>query len=357
MASKVLRNSDLLVNRALYYGGVLQNSYTSLMRDYANAEATFKRKKPSPLNVTRFTVTEYVENQEVYERGSDAPYMYRRVGDIAYVFNTSVLKTDRFDTDGNFNLNRARHKLSGQGQDLGETLAELDQTVKLVRKNLSRLSNIGSSLKAGEWSKLSSLIKGDVPNSVKRMKPSKRLASGYLEVMFGILPLMSSVHTAVNAYGNGILTKGHKVSKVSGTKRLDLSKTFDPSQLSNLGRATISGTVKNPNIATLNQYGLLNPAMMAWQRLPYSFVIDWFLPIGTILGSLTAEAGLEGVLQSRTAVRYSHSYVPAGTVSQRVVYDRYGVTGPVIGNPFGRGSMLNLGKLVSLIALTRQRFS
>lgn len=42
----------------------------------------------------------------------------------------------------------------------------------------------------------------------------------------------------------------------------------------------------------LDGWGLINPAAILWERVPYSFVIDWFIPIGNTLSSLTATAGL-----------------------------------------------------------------
>jgi hypothetical protein len=36
-------------------------------------------------------------------------------------------------------------------------------------------------------------------------------------------------------------------------------------------------------LSALRQMGLGNPASILWERLPYSFVIDWFIPIGNYL--------------------------------------------------------------------------
>ncbi len=36
----------------------------------------------------------------------------------------------------------------------------------------------------------------------------------------------------------------------------------------------------------LHSFGLINPAEVAWERMPWSFVIDWVIPIGNWLGSI-----------------------------------------------------------------------
>ena len=51
--------------------------------------------------------------------------------------------------------------------------------------------------------------------------------------------------------------------------------------------------VINPNLYLLQQLGLLNPASIAWELVPYSFVLDWFSNIGQVLGQFTAFAGLD----------------------------------------------------------------
>jgi len=38
--------------------------------------------------------------------------------------------------------------------------------------------------------------------------------------------------------------------------------------------------------------GLINPAEVAWELTPWSFVVDWFIPVGNFLEALTARAGV-----------------------------------------------------------------
>lgn len=352
MAFKWLRDNTVQITNQTWIGNDLVHQSKADRRRYAFAEATFRRKKPKPLTATPFKVYEIEYNQTPYYRISGNNTY---VGTVVYVYGSEVLYTYTQRLDGKLALNKARAKISGGNQDLGEALVELDQTIDLIKKNLERIGKIGDALRKGEWSKLDSLIKGKTPDSVKKMKPSKRLSSGYLEIMFGILPLMSSVHTAVEAYGNGMLTRGSKVSAVSGQKRINFNSGWRP--LDGVGRASFSGRVRNRNLATLNSYGLVNPLLMAWQRVPYSFVIDWFIPIGSILGSLTAEAGLEDVLQTYTDVTYRSQHNSFGWNWREAEYLRK-VPGilPIIGNPFGREAQLSIGKLISSVALIRQRF-
>lgn len=62
-----------------------------------------------------------------------------------------------------------------------------------------------------------------------------------------------------------------------------------------------------PTIHYLNSLGLLNPLSLGWELIPFSFVIDWFLPIGQALSALTADLGLR--FKSGSVTRYSRSEV------------------------------------------------
>jgi hypothetical protein len=43
---------------------------------------------------------------------------------------------------------------------------------------------------------------------------------------------------------------------------------------------------KPTNLNSWGSFGLLNPAAVAWELLPFSFVVDWFLPVGRYLEGL-----------------------------------------------------------------------
>jgi len=66
------------------------------------------------------------------------------------------------------------------------------------------------------------------------------------------------------------------------------------------GRAFIEYAITGGFAHSLSQFGILNPAALAWELLPYSFVVDWALPIGPYLSSLDYAVGLSFVKGSRT---------------------------------------------------------
>lgn len=54
----------------------------------------------------------------------------------------------------------------------------------------------------------------------------------------------------------------------------------------------VSYRINNPFLFDLERYGLTDPLTVAWELVPLSFVVDWFVPIGAFLDSLGGKLGL-----------------------------------------------------------------
>lgn len=51
--------------------------------------------------------------------------------------------------------------------------------------------------------------------------------------------------------------------------------------------------VSNPNLYLLQQMGVANPIEVAWELVPFSFVVDWVFDVGSCLGSITDLLGCD----------------------------------------------------------------
>jgi hypothetical protein len=86
-------------------------------------------------------------------------------------------------------------------------------------------------------------------------------------------------------------------------------------------RYTIDSKLK----AFAAQTGFTNPINLAWEVLPYSFVVDWFLPIGPYLETLSAFDGLaflDGYVTNAT-VQYtlaSHDFYGRFPANETPIY-------------------------------------
>jgi len=55
----------------------------------------------------------------------------------------------------------------------------------------------------------------------------------------------------------------------------------------------IEATILDPGAFTREKFGLANPAVIAWEVVPWSFAVDWFIPIGDVLSAASATSGLK----------------------------------------------------------------
>lgn len=146
----------------------------------------------------------------------------------------------------------------------------------------------------------------------KTLYYKKRSSALYLEGVFGWLPLMQDIRDAFET-----LSGAHRSSPV----RAKNSVVYSTKSNSTSGRFTVQtelgamvgaqGRMHNPNLALLSDLGLINPLAVAWDKVPYSFVVNWFIPVGSYLNSLT---DLVGYTTERTFVTKYVRKTAAGTI-------------------------------------------
>ncbi len=134
-----------------------------------------------------------------------------------------------------------------------------------------------------------------VDNARARRQLIKDVSSVILEWRYGWSPLMQDIQNAVE-----VLQKPYPPTKIiargsyNGSQKLftyggsaAITEHFSE-------HVTCRGTIQvtNPNLALANQLGFINLAYVAWEAIPFSFVVDWFLPVGNFLNNFTSYAGL-----------------------------------------------------------------
>lgn len=134
-------------------------------------------------------------------------------------------------------------------------------------------------------------------------RKAKSFGNNYLEFHFGWEPLLKDIHGAGEILlsppvkGNLVRLKGrasqfgpasHTPPPMPAIGNYAYSLIWKWSKCQILSDAVIS----DPNVVAYNQWGLLNPAVVAWELVPFSFVADWFTNVGQVLSSYTDFAGV-----------------------------------------------------------------
>lgn len=239
-------------------------------------------------------------------------------------------------------VTKALNKIADQKVNLGENLATLGQTMRLFTDKASLLLDaLKYARRVKSWDKLLSKSARDL----YRAGPLTVTAQQYLAYIYGLKPLVSDVYTLsqlLKAAGvKTLLLSGEGSAFRSAGIRTTGNWNFYSYSKIRLLSGAYSTKVKckiwariNPDYAgtrALNQLGLLNPLGLAWDLVPYSFVVDWFLPVGPVLYAMSAPAGLifvDGYVSARTSEVDTFEYA---TSAVGFDFDRdKGPTGPSV---------------------------
>lgn len=246
---------------------------------------------------------------------------------------------------------KALLKIKDLKVNLAQAFGERRQTVSLIAQTATRIAMSYNSLKRFQVDEAARHLGVDLHlrkrNRLERRARqfndgTKFAANSWLEYKFGWLPLLSDVYGAAEMlakvhnpdYNIQTVTARHQVALEPSWTRTNYGTS---GKMTDEGRGVINAHIKlrfRPHtslLGTLPNMGLNDPLLLAWELLPYSFVVDWFLPIGDYLSSLTARQG----------VTFVDGYIAykAHLTSNRTVSDVYDN-----GNPYFRQVVSSSGQ-------------
>jgi hypothetical protein len=223
---------------------------------------------------------------------------------------TGVTNVDPLSEDDVDAKARTRVLLEAKDQKVNmmQVFAERHQTVNLFETTVKRVVNTVRYLRHANWNGAANELglkpsRGQHAAFAKRHRknPKQAIAQGWLELQYGWRPLLQDVYGAID------LVQAKTARKITSRVQKSASAEDAPSRpdISN-GLITYSFAQKRktsvkyvlyystPNEIqkTLGEVGITNPGLVAWELLPWSFVVDWLLPVGNFISSWDAVAGL-----------------------------------------------------------------
>lgn len=200
-------------------------------------------------------------------------------------------------------------KLQGASVNLAQSFAERGQTVNLLAKNVNRLASAALAIRRGKLKHAADLlgIKNTKANIRKDIPPSpKNLSNHWLEYSYGWRPLISDIYGSMELLAETYHMR--KQTKVSASHSITYSRysylyrraVSGPNVSSEIAQSTCIRTVRyvvyysedDAFAQIMSKTGLSNPLLLAWELIPYSFVVDWILPVGTYLKQMESTRGL-----------------------------------------------------------------
>lgn len=229
---------------------------------------------------------------------------------------------------------RLRSKVSGLTVNLAQALGERKQTARLLASSAERVLKIGVALRKWDLGAARRLLgqseirvfTDHFGRKVRQMrKPPNgqfEIANAWLEYKYGWKPLMQDIYGSIELLNKKIVSDG--LSIYASGKGFS-STTSSPgnwpswtSQKATTAKMRFAVKCEDELIALAGNSGISNPALLAWELIPFSFVVDWFIPVGNYLEGLTAYDGFtfkDGWTAQKTTGTYVANYRKAEDVS------------------------------------------
>lgn len=313
--TKTWRYRDLVTNQqqsASFSIPVAESYKSAVIRSNGRDPTDYNRAVYKLLDQRPFSYTDITRREDgSIESGASVTQPYPGEG-----FQLGV---DFYNIDDIIDNARARanvialNKLGGDKQQLFVDLLEARKSFNMLRDTSMKLFRGLMALKRGNIGGAINAIGG----SRRDIVTGKSLADGYLEYRYGWKPLVDSV------YGYQEALKKDWAANM----RLPTAKGYTPISFHKVddfdygAQAThdCEGGVSVRYNASISREGLddfernilgaYNPLSVAWEIIPYSFVIDWFVPVGDVLEAYSATAGLTDVKGFTSQwLDYTHHY-------------------------------------------------
>jgi len=172
------------------------------------------------------------------------------------------------------------------------SVAEGRKTADMLASSATALARALKAAKSGNWDKVASAL--DLSRS--GILSGKYPANKWLEYQYGWKPLKADVHALTAQAIKTVTTEMFVKGRGNGTWTEDINFPYGDLDVRGTAswscKSVLTGKVTSPVLYRLQGMGLINPAIIAWELMPFSFVLDWFIPVGSVLNALTATAGL-----------------------------------------------------------------
>jgi hypothetical protein len=186
---------------------------------------------------------------------------------------------------------------------LATSLGEARETASHIGSTARRIAAGALALRRGKFSEALRHLKGSPEGKGKRRKDSSPLSaddfsSAWLEYSYAWIPLLGDIDSAAKYLAEKRLKSGPR-RKTIGRRHTAEGLTFTDigtglnarwrEQRSDVSIVKYTYDVSpnfSRNFETLEELGFTDPFGVAWDLLPLSFVVDWFLNVGQVLESL-----------------------------------------------------------------------
>lgn len=234
--------------------------------------------------------------------------------------------------DGNTSIKlvtKLQEQMRGTDFNMAVFLGEGHQTLALIADTAKRIAAALYHLRTGRLHlAVGALIEGTARGNARKVRINRKgdkiyvdpaqlysrqrpaagqsesqfMATEWLKLQYGWLPLLQDAYGAAQSLAHHLsspFTQSYRVrcrKEESGTATRVVTELYTASTpwTRSHGRSIIARVTENSDSSIAAKLGLLDPEIVAWELVPFSFVVDWFIPIGSYLQARAFSSRLTG---------------------------------------------------------------
>lgn len=246
------------------------------------------------LTENNYSMSMFSDKQVYYRKHyCTAPYGYRQEnnirasGDLAPLVPTITGPTD------DFFLNKLLEKYKDSEFNLGVAAGEGRETLSAIYNAARSLTKAAINIKKGNLPNAIRQLSGGI--SSKDKKAARRalelgdLGSTWMALRYGWIPLLGDIH-GLQALQVLYSYKKKLTASYYDVKAIPPRNSFQTVHQGAVMKAWKWTAFLQPGAepSWADRLGLTDPVSVAWELVPFSFVVDWFAPIGRLTSAIAA---------------------------------------------------------------------
>lgn len=258
---------------------------------------------------------------------------------------------------------KVNNKLLLRAKDMKTNLlqvyAERQQAIDMVARTAKKLGDAMNALRHHQFKTAGRIVGifghkrtpsekkkhrgGNVISAYMANGVSREHATQWLALQYGWKPLLSDIYGIAEELANRHMDRPRTEKiKASASESITNIEVIEGPGNTRTITSTISVSIRGGFEITagpeqkLVKLGITNPALLAWELLPYSFIVDWFLPIGNYISTWDAtwfQSAKNGYLSTKvtktehtvvafhgtTPTGYGGNWIWTGTAGSKLV--------------------------------------
>lgn len=293
---------------------------TSVLRDGTRRYYSKPANKVSPLIDGWRKPTSWVMTDHLYDRTCVGTYSYvHSSGTPVVMWGRLPFGINKLVTEAPLALPprlrgqceiQALNKMRENAVNLGVAFGERREAASMIRDRAVTMVRAVRELRKGNlrsFRQALGLRPGAARNATSRRQAAEiagQVPQLWLEHQYGWKPLLNDVHTAIDRYADNNYRDPTRLY-ASVKNRLKMNQeSFRKFVIQDGIVAEVVDEVSHEGFVRIDykpdeyyshlkgpeEWGILNPLVVAWELVPFSFVADWFIPVGDWLSAVTAAA-------------------------------------------------------------------